>query len=168
MNADEQHQMRIEAARWLAALHSGEVDPRREAKFLEWQSLSPEHARCIAQLSEKLGLLQSSMLGDLSRQRLHRVLNKPSSCRQFLRGALAIGATAVGVALLGRVGSSGFAWPGDLYTGIAERHDFDLEDGSHLTLNAASRASPRFAVQQRRLVLQTGELLLDVRSHSRS
>lgn len=167
MNIDKRQQMRIDAARWLATLHSGEVDAQVQAEFREWQARDPEHARYITQLSERFETLQSSGLGNLDRKHLRRTLNAPSSRRQFLRNSLVVGATAIGATLLSRVGSSGFAWPGDLRTGIAERQAFELEDGSHLMLNASSRVTPRFADQQRGLVLQAGELLLDVRQEPR-
>ena len=167
MNAEEQQQIRIEAARWLTILQSGDVDPARQAEFLQWQARTPEHARCIGRLNEKLEQLQASALRELSRPQLRQALSAPSGRRQLLRGALAIGATAVAATLFSRVGISGFAWPGDLYTGVGERNEFELEDGSRLTLNAASRVSPRFSGQQRGLVLQTGELLLEVRTGPR-
>lgn len=163
MNAEQQRQIRVEAARWLAALHSGEVDPRREAEFIEWQSQTPEHARCIAQLNEKLGFIQASALRDLSTNQLQRALSVPSSRRQFLRGTLAVSTIAIAAGLFTRLGSTGFSWPGDLYTGIGERNNFELADGSNLTLNAASRVTPHFAERQRALQLHTGELVLDVK-----
>jgi len=162
MSQDPTQQLRLEAARWMAALHAGEIDPRREAEFLEWQRRSPEHARAIAQLTEKLGTLRHSPLRQLSSHQLRQTLDAPSSRRQFLKGSLAVGATAVAAALLTRLGSSGFARPGDLYTGIGQRKVFELADGSQLTLNAASRARPRFSGPERGLALQTGEGLVKI------
>lgn len=157
MSHDPAQQLRLEAARWMAALYAGEIGPRAEAEFLEWQRRSPEHARAIAQLTDKLGALQQSSLGQLNGRQLRQTLDAPSSRRQFLKGALAVGASAVAVTLFNRMGSSGFAWPGDLYTGIGERRAFTLPDGSELTLNAASRAHPDIDREARHLRIQAGE-----------
>lgn len=163
MNLEQQRLIRAEAARWLAVMHSGEIDPHREAEFIEWQGRSPEHARCVAQLNERLGFIHASALRDLSTNQLQRVLSEPSIRRNFLRGTFTVGVTAIAALLLSRLGSTGFRWPGDLYTGIGERSKFELADGSNLTLNAASRVTLQLADRQRALQLHTGELVLDVR-----
>lgn len=166
MSTDSQQQIRIEAARWLAFLHSGEADEARHAAFLDWQARSPQHAECIARINQQLGFIQASKLRDLNPRQLQHALDAPSSRRRFLRTSLGLAGLAVTTGLLSRLGSTGLAWPGDLYTGIGERSQFQLPDGSQLTLDAASRISPHFDGAERGLTLHAGQLLLDVRQHS--
>lgn len=162
MSSSDAQRVRQEAARWLARMNSGAVTPQLEAQFIAWQRSSPEHARCLEELTRKLSGLRHSALGGLSTAQMKSTLEAPSSRRQFLRNTLALGAVAVAATTLWRGGSAGFAWPGDLYTGVAERNQFQLQDGSQLTLNAGSRVSPQFSAQHRSLQLHGGELLIDV------
>ena len=161
MSAERQQQIILEAARWLAFLQSGERDSAREHAFLDWQAQDPRHAEAIANFQQRLSGLRQP-LKDLRQDQVLKTLNAPSSRRSFLRGSLALAGMALGAGVLSRFGSSGFAWPGDLYTGIGERRTFNLPDGSSAQLNAASRITPQFNQGQRGLSLQRGELLLDV------
>lgn len=161
MSAERQQQIILEAARWLAFLQSGERDSASEHAFLDWQAQDPRHAETITAFQQRLGGLRQP-LKDVRQDQLLKTLNAPSSRRRFLRGSLALAGMALGAGVLSRWGSSGFAWPGDLYTGIGERRTFALPDGSSAQLNAASRITPRFHQGQRGLSLQRGELLLDV------
>lgn len=151
-----------EAARWLALLRSGDVDPLQEQAFLDWQASNPLHASVIAAFQAQLGEFKASALGREPDGRVVRVLGAPSSRRGFLRAGLAVAGLALGAGVLSRLGASGFAWPGELYTGIGERRHFTLADGSGLDLNAASRVAPQFARGSRGARLQRGELLVDV------
>ncbi len=166
MSTDRQQQLICEAAQWLAFLQSGERDPAREHAFLEWQAQDPLHAQAIAQFQEHLRSLRQSPLKDLPQHQLLKTLNAPSSRRRFLGRSLALAGLALSAGILSRTGSSGFAWPGDLYTAIGERRSFDLPDGSTALLNAASRITPEFERGQRGLTLQRGELRLDVQAQS--
>ncbi|SDI46926.1 FecR family protein [Pseudomonas flavescens] len=156
--SDEQR-IRREAAHWIATLQSGEVDVQVQADFLRWQSADPRHADTIERLYRRLRGLRHSPLQQVDEEHLAATLAAPSR-RRFLHGALAIGGLGLGALLLGRLGSTGLAWPGDLYTGIGERKRFTLADGSALTLNASSRVS----TGARSLRLQQGELILEVAS----
>lgn len=159
----EQQRIIQEAARWLAYLQSGEQDPALERSFLAWRTADPRHAHAIESFQVRLGMLQRSALSTLSDRQVLGALEAPSSRRRVLRGALTLAAVAVGAGLLPRVGSTGFAWPSDLYTGIGERRTFALADGSDVQLNAVTRVSPDFAPGRRGLRVHCGELLLNVR-----
>jgi transmembrane sensor len=161
MSSERQQQIIVEAARWLAFLQSGERDSVREHAFLDWQAQDPRHAEAISTFQQRLNGLRQP-LKDVRQDQLLKTLNAPSSRRSFLRGSLALAGLALGAGVLSRFGSSGFAWPGDLYTGIGERRTFSLPDGSSAQLNAGSRITPQFHQTERGLSLQRGELLLDV------
>ncbi|WP_455886263.1 FecR family protein [Pseudomonas rustica] len=152
-----------EAVRWLAIMNSGSVTSSQATAFMAWRDASDEHARCMDELVSRLGAIRDSPLSKLSSQQISRSLNAPSSRRQFINGMFAITACAVSAAILSRVGSTGFAWPGDLYTGIGERESYDLADGSRVTLNSATRVSPSVTQRERSLAVHRGELILDVR-----
>lgn len=161
MSEATREQVIAEAARWLALLRGGDVDALQQQAFLDWQARSSLHATMVAAFEAQAGALAASPLSRAP-ARVVRALEAPSSRRAFLRAGLAVTGLALGAGLLSRVGASGFAWPGELYTGIGERRHFTLADGSGLDLNAASRVAPHFAPGIRGLRLQRGELLVDV------
>lgn len=162
----EERRIIAEAAQWLAFFQSGAVDSARDHAFLDWQAQDPRHAKAIDDFRQRLASFQRSPLRDLSQAQVINAINTSSSRRRFLRGAFAFAGLAMGTGLLSRLGSTGFAWPGDLYTGIGERGNFLLEDGSSLSLNAASRVTPRFDDAHRGFRFHRGEFLLEVRQQT--
>ncbi|MBD1586587.1 FecR domain-containing protein [Pseudomonas typographi] len=168
MSANPDQALIREAAHWLAFLQSGEPDPAREQAFLAWQAQDPRHAQVIAEFQQHVLALRQSPLKDVPQDQLLKTLNAPSSRRRFLHGSLAVAGLALGAGVASRLATSGWAWPGDLYTGIAERRSFALPDGSTALLNASSRITPQFGRGQRGVVLQRGELLLDIHPQPRA
>jgi transmembrane sensor len=150
-----------EAAQWMALLQSGEVNAGERAAFEAWRAADPRHQQIIEQMGGGLNLLRNPTLRGVPRNSLLHSLNAPSSRRRFISGSLSVLGIAVLAGLLGRR----YGWlpeAGELTTGTGERHDFTLEDGSALTLNARSRVIARFDATQRLLTLRAGELLVDV------
>lgn len=161
----EEQRIRQEAARWLAALHAGgrRTEAQAEAAFRQWQAADPRHAEAIDRLQARLAGLRQAPLQDLGGQRLAATLATPSSRRRVLRGGMAVGVLAVGVLAASRLPREEPAAP-ELLSGIAERRDFTLADGSRLTLNADSRLS---IDGLRSLRLQRGEMMLHVARSAR-
>ncbi|TBU96537.1 FecR family protein [Stutzerimonas kirkiae] len=146
-----------EAAHWMMRLQSGEIQAEELRAFERWQAGDPRHAQVFQRMAGRLDVVRQPALAQLSERQVIQALNSPSSRRRFIQGSLAV-VGAVGVSALGvRLAASGFAWPGELYTGVGERRTLRLEDGSRLTLDARSRVTP----QPRGLRLQQGSLLLE-------
>lgn len=151
-----------EAILWMVRLQSGEVDAGERRAFEAWLALNPEHAAAMRRIHNGLGSTQVSLWRGRSSTPILKAINAPSGRRAFLRNSLMLGGLALSIGLVGR--NEGFAWlsGADLVTGTAERRNWQLDDGSHLQLNARSKVSATFANHQRRLQLHEGELLLDV------
>lgn len=150
-----------EAAQWMALLQSGDISLAERAAFEAWRVADPRHQQIIEQMGGGLNLLRNPNLRGVPRNSLLHSLNAPSSRRRFISGSLSV----LGVALLGGLLGRRYGWlpeAGELATGMGERRDFTLEDGSALTLNARSRVVPLFDHTQRLLALRSGELWVDV------
>ncbi|MBK5534901.1 FecR family protein [Pseudomonas sp. TH08] len=150
-----------EAAQWMALLQSGDISLAERAAFEAWRVADPRHQQIIEQMGGGLNLLRNPNLRGVPRHSLLHSLNAPSSRRRFISGSLSV----LGVALLGGLLGRRYGWlpeAGELATGMGERRDFTLEDGSALTLNARSRVVPLFDHTQRLLALRSGELWVDV------
>ncbi|MBK5373074.1 FecR family protein [Pseudomonas sp. TH43] len=150
-----------EAAQWMALLQSDDISLAERAAFEAWRVADPRHQQIIEQMGGGLNLLRNPNLRGVPRNSLLHSLNAPSSRRRFISGSLSV----LGVALLGGLLGRRYGWlpeAGELATGMGERRDFTLEDGSALTLNARSRVVPLFDHTQRLLALRSGELWVDV------
>ncbi|WP_085656418.1 MULTISPECIES: FecR domain-containing protein [unclassified Pseudomonas] len=150
-----------EAAQWMALLQSGDVSLQERAAFEAWHAADPRHGQIIEQMGGGLNLLRNPNLRGMPRDSLLHSLNAPFSRRRFVSGSLSV----LGVALLAGLLGRRYGWlpeAGELATGTGERRGFTLADGSALTLNARSRAVPRFDAAERRLALRSGELLVEV------
>ncbi len=148
------------AVLWMVRLHSGDVSEQERQAFEAWLEQDHRHASAFDRLNGGLRTATDSPWRARSVGPLLSAINAPNGRRQFMRNALGLGALAVSVGLLGRVG--GLPMAGELLTGTAERRRWQLDDGSVLQLNARSRVSTRFTDGQRQLRLLQGELILDI------
>ncbi|MBX8562847.1 FecR family protein [Pseudomonas cichorii] len=148
-----------EAIEWLALQRSGTISNTQRQHFQQWLQSSQDNRDAWAQLEQRVGQAFTG-LPPLSRQ----VLNQSGQTRrQWLRGALGLTGLGIGGWWLQRNGL--LPWSrGDLYTGLAERRPFSLEDGSQLLLNAKSRVDMAFDERQRTLILHEGALSIQVAS----
>ncbi|RMQ44336.1 hypothetical protein ALQ04_02221 [Pseudomonas cichorii] len=146
-----------EAIEWLALQRSGSISNTQRQRFQQWLLSSQDNREAWVQLEQRLGQAFAE-LPPMSRQ----VLSKSGQTRrQWLRGALGLSGLGIGSWWLQRNGL--LPWNrGDLYTGLAERRPFSLEDGSQVLLNARSRVDMAFDVRQRTLMLHEGALSIQV------
>ncbi|MBX8544071.1 FecR family protein [Pseudomonas cichorii] len=148
-----------EAIEWLALQRSGSINTTQRQHFQQWLQSSQDNRDAWAQLEQRIGQTFAG-LPPLSRQVLS---TSGQSRRQWLRGALGLAGLGIGGWWLQRNGL--LPWNrGDLYTGLAERRPFSLEDGSQLLLNARSRVDLAFDDRQRTLILHEGALSIQVAS----
>lgn len=156
-----------EAAHWATLRAEGSLDAKSEAEFDLWLNTSPENQAAMRKVD--LGLLslaEAASSPELLAMRgaaLERA-RKQAHARwsQGFGGAraLAIAATLL-LCILG-----GFAayvvTPHTYSTGIGERRVVALEDGSRLSLDAATRVRVRYTNSERRLWLEQGRAKFDV------
>lgn len=145
------------AIEWLALHRSGSMSDADRQRFQQWLSLSPDHSLAWQQLEQRLDIAFADV-PPLARQVLG---SEAGSRRRLLRGALAVAGMGAGGWWLQRLGLLPFAGS-DLYTGLAERKAFTLEDGSRVVLNAQSRVDLAFAERSRTLILREGALSIQV------
>ncbi|WP_455926214.1 FecR family protein [Pseudomonas putida] len=150
-----------EAAQWMALVKSGHASPEELQAFHRWCDLDPRHAEVVARMGGGLGRLPVEALRGMPRSSIVNSINSPSSRRQFLGKSVSV----LGLGLLG-VGLARFygLFPeaGQVQTVTGERRSLSLADGSALTLNARTEVVVRFTPSERRVLLRSGEIMVDV------
>ncbi|MCP1214105.1 FecR family protein [Acetobacter okinawensis] len=155
-----------EAIEWLALLHSGAASDTDQQGYAAWRQRSPAHEEAAkeaealfgdigcTQTAEEYRLTETALAPPAYRQRARRF-----GRRVFLGSAAAAGVTwGIGPALVATVAS----FLATYHTGVGERRNIRLSDGSTVWLNTASALSVHFSPQFRRLTLHAGEALFDV------
>lgn len=172
---------RLEAARWVLRLSSGNCSAAEREEFEAWRKASLHHEviyqweslvwdrterlKALRPADENVDplLLASMVAGEQAPppSRFRRALRRfgtPVALGASLAATLllAIGATLV---FLDRSGEA------TVYaTAIGERRIVDLEDGSRLELNTNTEVAVRFSRAERHVALLRGESLFDVQS----
>lgn len=146
------------ALAWQVTFWSGEVTSAEQAAFRRWLAADPLHERAwrdVQRVDAMLGRVPATVGG-----RLLRLPGTRPGRRAVLRtlGWLAAGGA---LALAVRETPQWHAAVADHATGIGERRDVVLGDGTRVSLNSASAFDVRFDARQRAIVLHAGELLID-------
>ena len=151
-----QHQLKT-AIEWFIALQSDQCTPKQRQQFQHWLAEDQNHQHAYQQ-AEKLW----SQFDDIKTQ--------PIKGLEAARNANHKSALKRPNAILALLLSTGltifcqdyFAKTTHYITGIGEQKQYTLEDGSQLTINAASRLSVHIAWFRRQIDLHEGEVLFDV------
>jgi transmembrane sensor len=165
------------AARWSEILRDAGDDGEARAAFQAWQARSPRHAAAFKRVQSAQALVHSladapqlQALRDQTRART-AALRRRCSRRTY---RFAIAASLFLVALTGALlfgpdssrqllGNVHDAFAGNVYrTGIGQRIDVTLDDGSILTLNTDSRVSVHYEGAVRAVTLERGQALFKV------
>ncbi len=161
MNAFEQPSDRMinAAAHWLTLLHDDlSTDADREA-FELWREADPLHALAVERMRELLGSLDELPVAP-ARVALKQAFFRPRPT-MAARGAQAV--ALLGVLMCGWIGLENLpVWLADQRTGVGERRELVLSDGSHVQLNSDSALDVKFDGQQRVIELLAGELWVEV------
>lgn len=145
-----------QAVQWLIELQEGTLSHQRQQAWRAWRAAADEHERAWQRI-ESVNQRLRSMPAQVSR---HALDTPPSRSRRDALKALLI---------LTGVGITGWSlqrqkpwqpWLADLRTGIGERRDLTLDDGSRLSLNTDSTVNIRFDRHLRLVELQRGEIFL--------
>jgi transmembrane sensor len=156
-----------QAIDWMVRLRAGTPDAALLERFNAWLAMDRAHSQAWATLQERLGgsfntvrALDRRLPGHASEAR-QVLLQSHGSRRDALRVIAGLGLLGCGV-WLGAGSQLGDALLADLHTGHGERQNFQLADGSRLSLNANSAVDLRFDDKQRLVILRHGELVIDV------
>lgn len=150
-----------EAITWQLRLGSGEARADDEAAFASWHAAHSEHARAWSQL----GMLDRSLAGAGPKPARNALLRSPREARQKVRRIAGTGLSLllVGALLLGvgnRYTPVRYAFS-DLVTGTGEQRELRLPDNTLLQLNSRTAVDVRFDAEQRRIVLRSGEIMVE-------
>ena len=151
----------MQAAEWLTTLMSGESTPAEKTAWQQWRQAHPDHERAWKHIESVSGGLRE-LDGPASRQALLQSPHSPSISR---RGSLRLLAWVSAIGLTGWFGARSDYAPGmaraalaDLSTGVGERRELALPDGTRLHMNSGSAVNIRFTDTQRMLQLVRGEV----------
>lgn len=154
--SDGERQAISAAARWYARLLSGSATEQERSDWQHWLQADPLHRLAWTRMqgvSEQMAAIPGRFAGPVLR-------GAGQSRRQVLRGlALLAGAGSLGA--LGWRSETAQHLLADYRTGVGERREVPLADGSSLLLNTATSVNVRFDGQQRVLELLAGEMLFN-------
>ena len=152
---------------WMVKLRAGTPDTALQERFNLWLAKDPAHAQAWEQLHRRLGgsfktlrALDQRIPGQADEAR-QLLLQPTASRRDALRALTGLGLLGGGL-WLGASTPLGDSLLADLSTGRGQRQDFNLADGSRLSLNANSAVDLHFTDRQRLLILRRGELVINV------
>jgi transmembrane sensor len=146
-----------EAAAWIARLHGEDRTASVETGFKRWLAASPEHRAAFEMANEIWAgtehLPKPSTPAFVRWPKAGLVITWPRA----LAAAAVIAIVAVGIGVYSR--DSG------LTTRIGEQRNLNLEDGTRVSLNTASRIHVRYDRTARRVELDQGEAYFEVAKH---
>jgi transmembrane sensor len=156
-----------QAIDWMVKLRAGTPDAAMQERFNAWLTMDRAHSQAWAKLQERVGgsfntvrALDRRLPGQAGEAR-QVLLQTQGSRRDALRVIAGLGLLGGGV-LLGARTQLGDTLLADLHTGRGQRQNFNLADGSRLSLNANSAVDLRFDDKQRLVILRHGELVIEV------
>jgi transmembrane sensor len=147
-----ERRIRAEAAAWFARRHGADRDAATEEGLQLWLSEDPDHS--------------------VQFKRAASVWNHPAQClRKSTRRGIERPVLATFAAILTLTAVVGgvffYLKPTTLSTGMGERLSQTLTDGTQVELNTDTHITVRYGVRQREIVLQSGEIYLNVIKHER-
>ena len=156
-----------QAIDWMVRLRAGTPNAAMLERFNAWLDMDPAHAQAWARLHERLGgsfntvrALDRRVPGQTEHAR-QLLLQPHASRRDALRVIAGLGLIGGGL-WLGARSPLGDSLLADLHTERGQRENFNLADGSRLSLNADSAVDLHFDDQQRLVILRRGELIIQV------
>lgn len=153
-----------EALDWLALRENQQLTTEQQASFLRWLNRSPEHASAFAE-AETLWQLPDITLAAQQLQQQREQQPRPEKRRWLQKlnwPKLSAVAAAAAVITLSVSLFTTPPQPGDYITDTGERKQWQLNDGSVLTLNTGSRVSVTVSAEKREVILHDGEAFFEV------
>lgn len=144
-----------QAAQWLMRLHAG-AEPAPEAfrEWERWRAQSADNERAW-QRAQQLNAQFSTLPPELARSTLNRKMSRRKALASL--GGMAVGLPAAWAAWRIAPWSS---WAAEYRTATGARREIRLGDGSIVQMNTASAMDVAFDATVRRVILQSGEILV--------
>lgn len=162
MSLSDRHLALRAAARWHARLGAVPQCQATREQLQAWLQQDPLHPWAWQRV-ERLQAGLQDLSGGLARHTLGNDADL-SGRRTLLKGML-FGLGTAGLAWGAYQRSP--VWLADLRTGIGERRDLRLADGTRLFLNTSSAVDIRYDAGQRLIVLRAGEILVETAADPR-
>jgi len=160
MNIERQ---RLEQAiEWTANLRDTSSDDQEWQAFEAWLEADPANRQAWDTVQHHLQRTLAPLAERSSLPARHALQAAHPGRRQVLRGALLLAGAGVGATLLSQPGLPLAQLGADLRSRTGQRLQRRLEDGSQLTLDAQSAVDIDFSVNERRITLRAGKLLVQV------
>ena len=145
----------MQAAEWLTTMMSGEATPAEQQAWSRWRAQHPDHERAWTHIEQVSGGFRQ-LDAQASRQAL---APRGAARRQGIKLALVLAAFGAG-GWLGVRTQPVRSMLADLSTGVGQRRELVLADGSRLHLNGSSAVNLRYTPTQRLLELVQGEIYI--------
>ncbi|MGE8505133.1 MAG: FecR domain-containing protein [Pseudomonas sp.] len=149
-----------EAIAWQLCLDSGDANDQQRHEFNQWLAAHPEHAVVWRQL----GGIDQQLTAAAPPMARRALLQSASTLRRSLRS---LGGSALGLVLAAGITLALLAqqrpltdYLADYHTAGGEQRELLLADHSQIRLNSRSALDVEFDGQERRLVLRSGEVLI--------
>lgn len=162
MSLSDRHLALRAAAQWHARIGAMPQCQATREQLQAWLQLDPLHAWAWQRVERLQSGLQG-ISGGLARHALST--DASASGRRTLLKGMVLGLGAAGLAWSGYQRSP--VWLADLRSGIGERRNLLLADGTRLFLNTASAVDIRYDAGQRLILLRAGEILVETASDPR-
>lgn len=145
----------MQAAEWLTTMMSGQATPAEQHAWTRWRAQHPDHERAWTHIEQVSGGFRQ-----LDAQASRKALApRGAARRQGLKLAIVLAAFGAGGWLGARM-QPGRSMLADLSTGVGQRREVVLADGSRLHLNSGSAVNLRYTNTQRLLELVKGEIFI--------
>ena len=158
-----------QAAEWLVLLSADDAGERADAErgYQRWKQQGPAHVAAAQDMEGLLVGLRDMRQQPASDRRLHGVIDGEIRFSQrSRRNKRFCAALGIGLMLLvpGWLGwqQHGLDYQQQLHTGLGERRQVELPDGSRLEINGRTRLEVRFSAGQRDIRLEQGEVMFSV------
>ncbi|WP_423760148.1 FecR domain-containing protein [Burkholderia sp. NLJ2] len=163
-----------QAANWFALLHADGGSSEHRGAWAAWLAERPEHRRAWAHVeavSRRFAPLRSESQGerDAAAAAVHVSATRSASRRHVLGSLAALAGTGLAGWLAWRctpLPARVMAWRSDYRTGVGERRDVQLADGTRVWLNTNSAFDVHYDDTKRALTLTMGEMLIDTAKDS--
>lgn len=151
-----------QAVGWLVRIESSGATPEVLEACQRWRQANALHETVWQALQKSDATFQSlaALPGTVALDTLERLNGNHHSRRQALK-LLGVGLLACGVTGWTLRESTLVPWGADYATGVGERRQFLLSDGTRLQLNTASTVDVQLGAQRRLITLRRGEIFID-------
>ena len=145
----------MQAAEWLTTMMSGHATQAEQQAWSSWRAQHPDHERAWTHIEQVSGSFRQ-LDAQASRQAL---APRGAARRQGLKLAIVLATFGAG-GWLGMRTQPGRSMLADLSTGVGQRREVVLPDGSRLHLKSGSAVNLRDTNTQRLLELVQGEIFI--------